>query len=112
MPEVPGGVSLSVTGSPPRGPFSLHSFVGGNTYALTLMRYFGPDLNATAPGTAFDAALQRLTKRIGAASKYNAMITWLFLMLIAERVRADEDWPSFRARNADLFDQGPWSRAA
>lgn len=59
MPEVPGGVRLSITGSPPRGPFSQHSFVGGNTYALTLMRYFGPDMGVTAPSAAFEAALQR-----------------------------------------------------
>jgi hypothetical protein len=59
----------------------------------------------------FDGALQRFAERIGAESKYNAMITWLFLMLIAERFRADEDWPAFRSRNADLFEQGPWAPA-
>lgn len=55
----------------------------------------------------FDAALQRFTRKIGAAAKYNAMITWLFLKLIAERVRDDEPWPAFRARNADLIDGLP-----
>ena len=57
----------------------------------------------------FDAALQRLTRKIGATAKYNAMITWLFLKLIAARVRAGEDWPAFRLRNNDLLDD--WPRA-
>ena len=60
----------------------------------------------------FDAALQRFTGKIGATSKYSAMITWLFLLLIAERRREGEDWPGFRTRNSDLFDQRPKSQAA
>ena len=55
----------------------------------------------------FDAALRRFTRRIGAAEKYNAMITWLFLKLIAERARDGESWTAFRARNADLIDELP-----
>ena len=55
----------------------------------------------------FDAALQRLTARIGAAAKYDAIITWLFLKLIAERARTGEDWRAFRGRNADLLDGWP-----
>ena len=60
----------------------------------------------------FDAALRRLTEKIGATEKYNAMITWLFLLLIAERARAGEDWSAFRTRNSDLFDEFPRSAAA
>jgi len=60
----------------------------------------------------FDAALRRFTRKIGAAAKYNAMITWLFMLLIAERAQADEDWPAFRARNTDLFDDRPKAEAA
>ena len=60
----------------------------------------------------FDAALRRLTEKIGATAKYNAMITWLFLKLIAERARMDEDWPAFKTRNADLLDDRPRSPAA
>ena len=60
----------------------------------------------------FDAALRRLTGKIGATSKYNAMITWLLLLLIAERMVAGEDWGAFRARNSDLFDDLPRSQAA
>ena len=55
----------------------------------------------------FDAALRRLTRKIGATAKYNAMITWLFLKLIAERARTGEDWPAFRTRNADLLNDWP-----
>lgn len=60
----------------------------------------------------FDAALRRLTARIGAAAKYDPMITWLFLKLIAARARDNDDWPTFRARNADLVDEFPRSRVA
>ncbi len=55
----------------------------------------------------FDAALRRFTRKIGAAPKYNAMITWLFLKLIAERALEDESWLAFRARNTDLFEGFP-----
>jgi hypothetical protein len=60
----------------------------------------------------FDAALRRLVEKIGAVNKYSAMITWLFMLLIAERARVDEDWHVFRARNSDLFDERPGARAA
>ena len=57
--------------------------------------------------TRFDAALRRLVTKIEAEDKYNAMITWLFLVLIADRVRNGEDWPAFRSRNIDLIDDRP-----
>ena len=55
----------------------------------------------------FDAALRRLVAKLGAESKYSAMITWLFLVLIADRARDDEDWAAFRSRNADLIEDRP-----
>lgn len=55
----------------------------------------------------FDAALRRLVSKLGAESKYNAMITWLFLVLIADRAQPDEDWAAFRARNIDLIEDRP-----
>ena len=55
----------------------------------------------------FDAALKRLVAKIGAENKYNAMITWLFLVLIADRARQDENWQAFRGRNSDLIDDRP-----
>ena len=60
----------------------------------------------------FDAALRRLTEKIGATNKYNAMITWLFLLLIDERAREGENWSTFRARNSDLFEGCPRQAAA
>ena len=69
---------------------------------LCIMRY------GRKEGTArFDAALRRLVRKIGAESKYNAMITWLFLVLIADRARTGEDWSTFLARNRDLIDDRP-----
>ena len=60
----------------------------------------------------FDAALRRLVEKIGAQQKYNAMVTWLFLVLIADRASDAEDWQAFRTRNADLFDDFPRVAAA
>ncbi len=62
--------------------------------------------------TRFDDALRRLVKALGVEGKYNAMITWLFLKLLAERVRVGETWTSFRARNSDLIDERPRARAS
>jgi len=55
----------------------------------------------------FDAALRRLTQKVGATDKYNGMITWLFLLLIDERAQEGETWPTFRARNSDLLEGRP-----
>lgn len=54
----------------------------------------------------FDNALRRVTINLGVPGKYHATITWFFLLLVAERVKADEDWHSFKARNADLLREG------
>ena len=60
----------------------------------------------------FDTALKRLVRKLGAESKYNAMITWLFLVLIADRAQSGEDWAAFRGRNADLIEDRPRSGQA
>ena len=59
MPTAPGEVTLSVTGGPPRSPFSLHSFAGGNAYALKLLEAYGEDLKVTASSEQINAALER-----------------------------------------------------
>jgi cytochrome c551/c552 len=59
MPAAEGAVVLSVTGGPERSPFSIHSFAGGNTYALKLLKNFGEDLNVTASERQIEAALDR-----------------------------------------------------
>lgn len=51
----------------------------------------------------FDAALRRLTVRLGVPGKYHATITWLFLVLINERTRPDESWNEFRSQNEALI---------
>jgi hypothetical protein len=51
----------------------------------------------------FSGALRRLTTRLGVSHKYHATITWLFLLLIADRSRKNESWQSFRSRNSDLI---------
>jgi len=51
----------------------------------------------------FNNALRRLTADLGVPEKYHATITWLFLLLVAERSREDERWERFKARNEDLF---------
>jgi hypothetical protein len=66
---------------------------------------FGPN----EANSRFDAALRRLVVVLGAESVYNAMITWLFMKLIAERTRPNEPWSAFRARNLDLIEGRPRS---
>lgn len=51
----------------------------------------------------YDAALRRLTVKLGVPGKYHATITWLFLLLISERARDDESWALFRSRNENLI---------
>ena len=52
----------------------------------------------------FDSALRRLTRQLGAPGKYHATITWLFLLLIHERLQDGESWAAFRRRNLDLVE--------
>jgi len=59
MPEVDGEVVLSVTGTPGRSQFSLHSFAGGNSYALNLLCTFGDDIGTVASEDQIEAALGR-----------------------------------------------------
>jgi len=58
--------------------------------------------------TRFDAALRRLTEKLGIPGKYHATITWFFMLLIAERRNnADvSDWFRFRRDNDDLIRDG------
>jgi len=51
----------------------------------------------------FDSGLKRLVKKLGADDKYHATLTWFFLLLIAERVEANEPWTGFRHRNSDII---------
>jgi len=64
MPEAPGNIVLSVTGGPKRSPFSQHSFVGGNSYTLSLLRHFGEQMELTASSAQIDATLQRANNQL------------------------------------------------
>ncbi len=55
----------------------------------------------------FCKALRKLTKKLGVESKYHETISWFFMILIAERKAASEDWQAFKRRNADLFAKQP-----
>ena len=54
----------------------------------------------------FDEAIHNLVRKFGAEDKYHATITWLFLLLIGERIEVDETWQLFKSRNADLLTNG------
>ena len=58
----------------------------------------------------FSNALRRLTARLGVPGKYHDTVTWFYMLLIAERHQAGEDWPSFREANEDLFASDVLSR--
>ncbi len=73
---------------------------GSHIYVAWLyMRRFGT-IDAIAK---FDAALRRLTLRLGIPGKYHATMTWFFLLLVAERFDERDGWQSFRSNNADLL---------
>lgn len=59
MPAAQGGVQLSVTGGPPRSPFSQHIFVGGNTYMPQVLKTFASEMAVTASSDDFDATIER-----------------------------------------------------
>lgn len=86
MPEVPGQVVLSVTGGPERAPFSQHSFVGGNTYALHVLRHFGEQMDLTASSAQIDAALDRSYAQL---QEQTAQITLVNLDLSGSTLEAD-----------------------
>lgn len=60
-----------------------------------------------AAAALFCDALKAITARAGKPEAYHETMTIAFLSLIAERraVRADADFESFAAANADLFDK-------
>jgi hypothetical protein len=51
----------------------------------------------------FSTSLKRFAAANGKPDRYHETITWAFLFLVHERMRA-EDWESFARRNGDLLD--------
>jgi len=64
MPEADGEVVLSVTGTPGRNQFSIHSFAGGNSYALDLLGAFGDDIGTVASEDQIKAAFGRAENQL------------------------------------------------
>ena len=54
----------------------------------------------------FNAALKRLTQKLGVPGKYHATISWFYMLLIAERRQRQaspgDDWTAFKSANQDL----------
>jgi hypothetical protein len=64
MPVAQGAVQLSITGGPPRSPFSQHAFVGGNAYVLSILRAFGGELDVTASSEHFGDKIARAVDQL------------------------------------------------
>lgn len=64
MPIADGGVVTSITGGPPRSPFSKHTFVGGNAYVMRMFMVFGPEMNVTASSEDFRQTYQRTIEQL------------------------------------------------
>lgn len=56
----------------------------------------------------FSRALRKITQKFGCEDKYHETITWMFMILIAERCLNDPaaGWPDFARQNADLIEGG------
>jgi hypothetical protein len=58
----------------------------------------------------FTTSLQRFAAHHGVPGVYHETITWVYLLLIHERMQRDgapADWVAFRGANSDLFDKKP-----
>ncbi len=86
MPQAQGGVVLSVTGGEPRSPFHQHVFVGGNTYALSLLQQYGEELGTTASLVQFAATLQRVLDQL---QNHSATVTLEDVKLSGARLSAN-----------------------
>ncbi len=64
MPLAQGAVQLSITGGPPRSPFSQHLFVGGNAYVLSILRAFGEELDVTASSAHFGDKIAQVVDQL------------------------------------------------
>ena len=53
----------------------------------------------------FTSALKRLTTKLGVPGKYHEIISWFYMLIIAQRRagNAGNDWPNFKEKNPDLL---------
>ena len=59
MPQAEGAVAISIMGSPPRSPFYLHTFTGGNAYMLNILKNFSDEIPAQTDAAGFEESIQR-----------------------------------------------------
>ena len=59
MPKAKSEVAISIMGSPPRSPFYLHTFTGGNAYMLEILKKFSGEIDVQSNAENFDEAIQR-----------------------------------------------------
>ncbi len=92
MPVVEGSARLTNLDTPLRIPFSQHSFIGGNTYILSLLDANPDDLSATASlqhfRQAYDAMKAQLQNRTAVITMEESSIvdTWMRLDLLVENL--------------------------
>ena len=68
MPQAQGSVQISITGGPPRSPFSRHIFAGGNAFMLNILRENGEEIGVTTSPANLDQAIQAAGDIIGKQS--------------------------------------------
>ncbi|MCB9691230.1 MAG: hypothetical protein H6736_05380 [Alphaproteobacteria bacterium] len=63
--------------------------------------------DAVATGGVLHAldAVPAALRALAPPGKYHATLTWAWVLLVAERYRADEPWPAFEARCPELFER-------
>ncbi len=67
------------------------------------------DSNLAAGAMRFCENFNRFVRHIGAESKYHETITWFYLVIVFERIRANPptlNWDAFARSNEDLLDDG------
>jgi hypothetical protein len=68
MPQAQGSVQISITGGPPRSPFSRHIFAGGNVFMLSILRENGAEIGITTSPANLDQSIQAAGEIIGKQS--------------------------------------------
>jgi hypothetical protein len=67
------------------------------------------DSDFAAGAARFCEYFRRFVRHIGAESKYHETITWFYLVIVFERIRAQpasSTWEAFAGSNGDLLDSG------
>ena len=65
MPVAEGAIQLSITGGPPRSPFSQHTFTGSNVYMLNVLRYYGEEIGVTTSSALLSERVMETATMVG-----------------------------------------------